>query len=159
MESNHLRAFDCLLQLSLGLPHATITSDKYILEHRVRFELTVFSFCRRMRWATPPPVHIIFGADSGTRTCDLFLTKEVHYHCVISALAPLEGFEPPTPSFVAKYSSPLSYRGINCVPFFGFYATAVSPTSLIAPDGSRATLLSFWPEILAEDPGFEPGNA
>ena len=32
------------------------------LEHRVRFELTMVSFCRRMRWTTPPPVHYIVGA-------------------------------------------------------------------------------------------------
>lgn len=73
-------------------------------------------------------------------------------------MAPTEGFEPPTPTFVALYSSPLSYAGINCVPIFDFYATTVSPISLIAPDGSRATLFSFWPEILAAPLGFEPRN-
>ena len=28
-------------------------------------------------------------------------------------MAPQEGFEPPTPAFVAQYSSPLSYWGMN----------------------------------------------
>ena len=28
-----------------------------ILEHRVRFELTVFRICNPVRWASPPPMH------------------------------------------------------------------------------------------------------
>jgi hypothetical protein len=36
----------------------------------------------------------------------------IEFAVCIPKLARLEGFEPPTPSFVAKYSSPLSYRRI-----------------------------------------------
>lgn len=39
-----------------------------------------------------------YGAASGNRTYDLFITNEVHYHCAIAAkeVVAKEGFEPPT---------------------------------------------------------------
>jgi hypothetical protein len=34
----------------------------------VRFELTVLEFCRLLRWASPPPLHELFGVPGRIRT-------------------------------------------------------------------------------------------
>ena len=118
------------------------------LEHGVRFELTKNWFAiSHIRPLCHPC--ILFGADSGTWTHDLFLTKEVHYHCVISALAPPKRFELLTPSFVAKYSNPLSYGGINFwVAFLTRHTTPVRDVTVThLPAGRMCNYLIFVPVL------------
>jgi hypothetical protein len=64
--------------------HQSICSSM-ILEHRVRFELTVLEFCRLLHWASLPPVHIV-GVGGAIRTPIMqfwrlpFCQLELHLH-------------------------------------------------------------------------------
>ena len=85
----------------------------------MRFELTVLEFCRLLRWASPPPLHVI-GTKSWDRTNHTLCFKQVLYQLSYLGIGRGDEIRTHDDDFKDRCLRPLGDTPINLVEADGF---------------------------------------